>query len=276
MTALPFYEVDVFTTGPFSGNPLGVVLDADELSDEQMQSIANWTNFSETTFILKPQHPEADYRVRIFTPINELPFAGHPTLGTAHIWKQAGGVPRQDGVIRQECAAGLIEIRAGEQLSFATPPLLKEGPLAEADVQKIADFLGIRREEILAHTWGDNGPGWCIVQLESARAVQELAPSGRAPLKIGVVGFHTDFQEAGEGPAYEVRAFFDTFEDPVTGSLNGSVAQWMRARNLVPATYTATQGSALGRDGVVHLHDDGQEIWVGGEVRTCVRGELEV
>lgn len=272
MSSLPYFEVDVFSTGPFTGNPLGVVASANGLTTEQMQAIASWTNFSETTFLLQPRNPEADYRVRIFTPASELPFAGHPTLGSAHVWRQLGGIPRNEGVIQQECAAGLVEIRAGQSdYAFATPPLIKEGPLNEVELDQVAEFLGITKNEILAHSWGDNGPGWSMVQLESAEKVRALCPVGSAPLKIGVAGMF----EQGEH-AYEVRAFTGVSEDPVTGSLNGALAQWMRARNLVPAVYTASQGTARGRAGVIRIQDDAGQLWVGGDVRVCVRGELEV
>lgn len=275
MATLPFFEVDVFATGPFTGNPLAVVANADDLSDEQMQRIANWTNFSETTFLLKPTDPKADYRVRIFTPVCEFPFAGHPTLGTAKVWQELGGTPQNEGTIIQECGVGLVTLTIGEVNAFATPPLLKDGELSAAELKTACDFLGISTGDVLSSSWGDNGPGWAILQLADADAVKALKPTGAAPFSLGVVGMH-GAPCGNPDPAYEVRAFFNTFEDPVTGSLNGSVAQWMRSRLLVPSAYTATQGSQMGRDGVVHIQDDGTDIWVGGDVQVRVRGEISL
>ncbi len=272
-----FLQVDVFTEVPFRGNPVAVVIDGDGLSAEQMQRFANWTNLSETTFVLPPTAPDADYRVRIFTPANELPFAGHPTLGTCHAWRSSGGRPQRDDVIVQECAAGLITIQtSGDRLAFAAPPLVRSGPVDEAFVERIATVLRIDRADILAAEWADNGPGWVAVMLESADAVLALRPD---PIEfdLGVVGAYPP----GSPHAIEVRAFFPkvgaTAEDPVTGSLNASLAQWLLGSGRLSAPYIASQGAALGRNGRVHIsRDDDGTIWVGGGTVTCVLGEVEL
>lgn len=274
MTTLPFHEIDVFSTGPFTGNPLAVVADADGLGAEQMARIAAWTNFSETTFLLRPTRPGADYRVRIFTPHGELPFAGHPTLGTARAWLDLGHEPARGAEIVQECEAGLVPVRReGDLLSFATPPLLREGPLSAAEVEEVAALLGLAADDVVAAAWGDNGPGWRILQLRDADAVRRAAVSSHDHgLKFGLVGLEPEGAET----AYEVRAFAIGREDPVTGSLNGSIAQWLRGRGLVPARYTAAQGGQVGRAGRVEIHDDGREVWVGGRATVRVRGEIRV
>lgn len=307
MTQRPFQQVDVFTTTPYRGNPLAVVLDGSGLDTATMQHFTNWTNLSECTFLLPPT-PEgaaagADYRVRIFCPGRELPFAGHPTLGSCHAWLRAGGVPRGEQVV-QECGVGLVKIRrdggvtagppqgdatplrgaatraAGEpggthRLAFAAPPLIKRGPLDEADVALIARGLGVAREDITAHAWCDNGPNWRGVMLRSAGQVLALRPDGAvlAGLDIGVVGPHP----AGADTAFEVRAFFPGHnglaEDPVTGSLNAALAQWLIGAGLAPERYVAAQGTALDRAGRVHIERaaDGT-IWVGGASVTCIEG----
>jgi PhzF family phenazine biosynthesis protein len=242
-----------------------------------MQRFANWTNLSETTFVVPPTTPDADYRVRIFTPVQELPFAGHPTLGTCHAWRTSGGVPQRDDTIVQECTAGLITIRtSGEALAFAAPPLVRSGPVDEALVERIASVLHIGRADILAAEWVDNGPGWVAVLLDSAEAVLALQP---APIDfdLGVVGPHP----AGSAYAIEVRAFFPkdgaTVEDPVTGSLNASLAQWLLGSGRLSSPYVAAQGTALGRAGRVHVsRDDDGTIWVGGGTITCVSGDVEL
>jgi PhzF family phenazine biosynthesis protein len=223
----PFRQVDVFTATPYTGNPVAVVLDAAGLSTEEMQRFANWTNLSETTFVLPPEDPGADYRVRIFTPSVELPFAGHPTLGTCHAWLADGGAPRQADAAVQECGAGLVTVRtAPERLAFAAPPLLRSGPVEESLVERIASLLRIDRGEILDAQWADNGPGWVAVLLGSGDAVLAIRP-GRVDLSVGVVGPYPE----GAPAAFEVRAFFpkgeETVEDPVTGSLNASLAEWL-------------------------------------------------
>ena len=229
----------------------------------------------------------ADYRVRIFCPGRELPFAGHPTLGTCHAWLQAGGQPRATGRIVQECGVGLVTLRRdGEQLAFAAPPLVKSGPLAEDDVQLIACGLGVARDDIVAHAWCDNGPNWRGVMLRSAEQVLGLRPDGAvlAGLDVGVVGPRGKVGVVGasdaEGIAFEVRAFFPgnngLAEDPVTGSLNAALAQWLIGAGLAPSRYVASQGTALGRAGRVHVQQDGPQIWVGGHSVTCVRGEVRL
>ncbi|WP_343592094.1 PhzF family phenazine biosynthesis protein [Paracidovorax wautersii] len=287
-----FKQVDVFTDQPYLGNPLAVVLDGTGLSTEEMQHFTNWTNLSEATFLLPPTDAGAaagaDYRVRIFCPGRELPFAGHPTLGSCHAWLEAGGQPRAPGSVVQECAAGLITLRQdGGRLAFAAPPLVKSGPLDEADVELIARGLGLQRSDILAHAWCDNGPRWRGVMLGSAERVLGLQPDAAvlAGLDIGVVGprgkvgvIAKQSVEAPEGAAFEVRAFFPgnsgMVEDPVTGSLNAALAQWLIAAHLAPPRYVAAQGTAMGRAGRVHVEQDGDTIWVGGSSVTCVDGQV--
>jgi PhzF family phenazine biosynthesis protein len=273
----PFKQVDVFTTTPYAGNPVAVVLDGAGLTTEEMQRFAHWTNLSETTFVLSPSAPGADYRVRIFTPVAELPFAGHPTLGTCHAWLEAAVEPRAAGVVVQECGAGLVGVRRTEDgLAFAAPPLLRSGPVEESLVQHIAAVLRIERAGILDAEWADNGPGWVAVLLASADAVLELRP-GFVDIDLGVVGPYPD----GSPEAFEVRAFFPkdgaTVEDPVTGSLNASLAQWLLRTGRAGAPYVASQGTALGRSGRVHVsRDPDGTIWVGGGTITCVAGEVEL
>jgi PhzF family phenazine biosynthesis protein len=274
----PFAQVDVFTTEPYRGNPVAVVLDASGLSDADMQQIANWTNLSETTFVLPPSASEADYRVRIFTPSVELPFAGHPTLGTCHAWLEIGGAPKDTGVVVQECAAGLVRIRRrADQLAFAAPPLLRSGPVDEADVERVARMLGIAREDIVDAQWADNGPGWVAVMLRDAEAVLALKPGDLEDMEIGVVGRHPEGSEA----AWELRAFMNfngaAVEDPVTGSLNASVAQWLLGAGYAEAPYVAAQGTVIGRRGGAHISQDQDgTIWVGGGTVTCVSGQVEL
>jgi PhzF family phenazine biosynthesis protein len=271
----PLAEVDVFTTTPYAGNPVAVVLDGAGLTTQQMQRFAAWTNLSETTFVLAPGAAGADYRVRIFTPVAELPFAGHPTLGTCHAWLEAGGAPAGDVVV-QECAAGVVPIRRTDAgLAFAAPPLLRAGPVEEPLVARIAGALGIARGEIVDAQWADNGPGWVAVLLADADAVLALGHPAFADLDIGVVGPHP----AGAQCAFEVRAFFpkhgSLVEDPVTGSLNASLAEWLLRTGRATAPYVAAQGTALGRRGRVHVsRDDDGTIWVGGGTVTCVTGEV--
>ena len=270
-----FAQVDVFGSGPCSGNPVAVVLDAEGMSSEEMQQFARWTNLSETTFVLPPSSPEADYRVRIFTPALELPFAGHPTLGTCHAWLEAGGEARDPGEVVQECGAGLVRICHGEdRLAFAAPPLVRSGPASGEEAARVAAALGLDATELLAVEWVDNGPGWIAALLESAERVLELEPSG-VDFDLGVVGFHPEGAEA----AIELRAFFPingvTGEDPVTGSLNASVAQWLLGSGRLSAPYIATQGSAIGRSGRIHIDRDADRtIWVGGRVEMIVSGHL--
>ncbi len=293
-----FAQVDVFSAVPFQGNPVAVIVDADGLDETQMARIANWTNLSETTFVLPPDDPGADYRLRIFTPHRELPFAGHPTLGSAAAWLDAGGAPKHEDRIVQECGAGLVDIRRSprrggqtqtidlsnqtdptvepsETLAFAAPDRLRSGPLDDVYVDQIATALGVDRSEILDHQWADNGPGWAAVRLASAEQVLALNPDFSAipDAKLGVLGAHPEAADH----EYEIRAFVPgvgVAEDPVTGSLNASVAQWLIGENLVPNRYTATQGTALGRSGVISITAEADEIWVGGATSICVRGTV--
>jgi PhzF family phenazine biosynthesis protein len=270
---LRFSQVDVFSAEPLLGNPVAVVHDADGVTDEQMAAFARWTNLSETTFLLSPTTPDADYRLRIWTPGGELPFAGHPTLGSAHAWLEAGGRPAADDAVVQECAAGLVRLRRGETLAFAAPPLTRSGPVDEADLVRIAGVLGVERSDLLDAAWIDNGPGWVGVMLGDAQAVLSLEPdyASFGDLKIGVVGPYA------EGPlAVEVRAFCPGYgmpEDPVTGSLNAGLGQWLAGGRL-PASYVAGQGTALGRRGRVHVVLEGQTVWVGGDTRTTITGTV--
>ncbi len=272
-----FRQVDVFTSTPYLGNPLAVVLGADGITSEQMQQFAHWTNLSETTFVLQPADDRADYRVRIFMPTGELPFAGHPTLGTCHAWLEAGGKPREPGRVVQECGAGLVTIRHDDGgLRFAAPPLLRSGPVDETLARHIAGILGIGRDEIVDLQWADNGPGWVAVLLASAEAVLAVKP-GLTDMDLGIAGPYPP----GAGAAFEVRAFFPkdgaTIEDPVTGSFNASLAQWLLATGRAKAPYLDQQGTALGRRGEVRISSDSDgTVWVGGSVLTCTSGTVDL
>jgi PhzF family phenazine biosynthesis protein len=312
----PFKQVDVFTATPYRGNPLAVVLDGEDITTTEMQDFTHWTNLSECTFLLPPT-PEgraagAHYRVRIFCPGRELPFAGHPTLGSCHAWLEAqsavgaarsatataageSGSPLPATIV-QECGAGLVRIRRdGTRLAFAAPPLLKSGPLCEEDVARIAAGLGIARADILHHAWCDNGPNWRGVLLRNAEQVLALKPDAGllGDMDLGVVGAwarsngaatemaanaHTTTATHGDAPAFEIRAFFPgnsgLTEDPVTGSLNAAVAQWLIGAGLAPARYVAAQGTVMGRAGRVHIERDAAGIWVGGDSVTCVDGTV--
>jgi PhzF family phenazine biosynthesis protein len=273
----PFSQVNVFSSDPLGGNPLAVVHSAEGLSEAQMAALARWTNLSETTFLLAPTDPGADYHVRIFTPARELLFAGHPTLGACHAWLAAGGKPRTPGLVVQQCGVGLVRVRCdGPRLEFAAPPLRRTGTLEPDVLAKIAKALALAPSDIVHHQWVDNGPGWCAVMLRSARQVLSLKPDWAAldPLKLGVVGP----QDAGHDAAFEVRAFIGGggYEDPVTGSLNASLAQWLFGAGLAKSAYVAAQGTALQRTGRVHLRQDGKEVWVGGDVVDVVRGEVNL
>jgi PhzF family phenazine biosynthesis protein len=270
-----FSQVNVFSADPLGGNPLAVVHAATGLSDARMAALARWTNLSETTFLLPPTQAGADYRVRIFTPARELPFAGHPTLGSCHAWLGAGGKPRTPGVVVQQCGAGLVRVRCdGPRLEFAAPPVRRTGPLEPDVLAKIATALALKPAEILHHQWVDNGPGWCAVMLGAARQVLALMPDWAAldPLNLGVAGPH----DAGHEAAFEVRAFIGGggYEDPVTGSLNASLAQWLIGAGLAQSPYVAAQGAALRRAGRVHLRKEGGDVWVGGDVVDVTQGEL--
>jgi PhzF family phenazine biosynthesis protein len=272
-----FVQVDVFGENPYRGNPLAVVVDADGLTATDMQTFAKWTNLSETTFLLPPTHDSADYRVRIFTPTGELPFAGHPTLGSAHAWLSNGGVPKNENVIVQECGVGLVTVRHDDKsLFFAAPPLLKSGAVDDALIREAAESLGINRDAIIDAAWIDNGPGWLGILLASAEEVLALKPKAMR-LTLGVAGAYSPQSRF----AYEVRAFFSsngiTLEDPVTGSLNASLAQWLIGSGRFSAPYLASQGNAIGHAGVVHIEvDDSNAVWVGGNVVTCISGEVDI
>jgi len=273
----PFRQVDVFTSTPYLGNPVAVVLDADGIDDAAMQRFAHWTNLSETTFLTPPSGPSADYGLRIFTPVRELPFAGHPTLGSCHAWLEAGGAPRDAGTIVQECSAGLIPLRRdGDSLAFAEPPLIRSGPIDAETLARVAEQLRIDAGAIVASQWADNGPGWVAVLLADAESVLAVRP-GPVELDIGLVGPHPP----GAPVAWEVRAFFpkdgSTSEDPVTGSLNASLAGWLIRSGRASAPYAARQGTALGRAGRVEVtRDAGGTIWTGGASVTCITGEVVI
>ena len=287
----PFKQVDVFTAAAYRGNPLAVVLDGDGLDDEAMQRFARWTNLSETTFLLPPTHPDADYRVRIFTPGGELPFAGHPTLGSCHAWLQAGSKPKQNDVVVQECGVGLVRIRRdGARLAFAAPPLKRSGP-SPALLAQVTAALGLQAQQVIASQLLDNGPAWLALLLESPQTVLGLRPDHAAlktlGLKVGVAAkYPAQVSATPASPSLEVRAFAAPIgieEDPVTGSLNASLAQWLMAEGHMPATYLAAQGTCLDRAGRVHIEQEashpagstGQRpLWVGGESVTCITGKV--
>ena len=274
MTRHPFTQVDVFTDQPLRGNPVAVVHDADDLDEAGMRAFARWTNLSETTFLLKSTDPAADYRLRIFTPGGELPFAGHPTLGSCHAWLERGGRPR-GAVVVQQCGVGLVRVRQEPKgLSFAAPPLIRSGPIEAAVLAQIARSLRIDPAEIRASNWVDNGPGWAAVMLSSRDQVLNLQPDFAAmgTLRLGVVA-----PWIGGEAQFEVRAFVPTLgvpEDPVTGSLNAGLAQWLIAAGLAPDAYVASQGTALGRSGRVQVARFEADIWVGGASVSCIHGEL--
>ncbi|MGX5669744.1 PhzF family phenazine biosynthesis protein [Kocuria rhizophila] len=274
----PFAQVDVFSAEPFLGNPVAVVLDGADLADEQMARFANWTNLSETTFVLPPTSPDADYRLRIFTPDRELPFAGHPTLGSARAWLAAGNTPRGD-VIVQECAAGLVRVHPSDDaaaLAFEAPPTLRSGDLSPDVLEPITTGLGLRSDQVVAHQWVDNGPGWAAVLLRSADEVLALEPAFAAlgAHKVGVLGPAPEDSEH----RFEVRAFVPGatgYEDPVTGSLNASLAQWLVRTGRAPKDYTARQGTRLGRRGLVRVSADATgAVRVGGQCTVCVSGSV--
>jgi PhzF family phenazine biosynthesis protein len=279
MRKVPFYQLDVFSSVPFKGNPLAVVADADGLDTEQMQGIANWTNLSETTFLSRPKDASADYHVRIFTPARELPFAGHPTLGSCHAWLALGHKPKGEAVV-QECGAGLVRIkRDGARLAFAAPPLRRSGEVDPDFQARIAASLGLGMQAIRAAQWVDNGPGWVAVLLGSRQELLALKhdpgllPDGQS---LGVVA-PWDPQRDGNEAQFEVRAFMSRGgEDPVTGSLNASLAQWLIGAGIARPRYMASQGTALGRAGRVHVAQEGDTIWIGGDVVQCVTGTIAI
>ncbi|MDQ0771351.1 PhzF family phenazine biosynthesis protein [Pseudarthrobacter defluvii] len=272
----PFHQVDVFASQPYRGNPLAVVLEAQGLDAAAMQRFANWTNLSETTFLLPPEDSRADYKVRIFTGSEEFPFAGHPTLGSAHAWLDAGGVPKAEGYVVQECAAGLVRVkRDGGRLAFAAPPMTRFGPV-EAPVRRhLAEALRVPATDVLDAAWLVNGPEWIGVLLGSAEQVLALKPdfAGMGDLKIGVIGPHAP----GAGSDFEVRTFLPgdaVTEDPVTGSFNAGAARWLMGSGRAPEQYLATQGTVLGRAGRIHVSAEDGEIWVGGDSTTCISGAV--
>ncbi|MBL8328527.1 MAG: PhzF family phenazine biosynthesis protein [Rubrivivax sp.] len=272
-----FHQLDVFSAQALMGNPLAVVHNAQGLDDAQLQRLARWTNLSETAFLMPPADPQADYRVRIFTPGGELPFAGHPTLGSCAAWLAAGGRPREAERIIQECGIGLVTLRRqGERLAFRAPPLRESGPVDEATGQRIAVALRVSPPQLLDLRWLVNGPRWIGVLMRSREEVLALQPDWAAmgELALGVAA-PTGLAE----PAFEVRAFVPSMgvpEDPVTGSLQAGLAQWLIGEALAPPRYVAAQGTALGRAGRVHVERDGADIWIGGDVRLCIRGELQL
>lgn len=277
---LPFLQLDVFATTEYSGNPLAVVLGAEGLDTGRMRAISSWTNLSECTFVLPPTDPGADYRVRIFSGRTELPFAGHPTLGTAAAWLHSGGVPRVDGTIVQQCGIGLVEVtHSGDRFAFAAPQTLREGPASSEDVVRAAGILGLSSSDIVEARWVDNGPGWLGILLDGPQTVASLRPVGVADqaCSIGVI--------APTGPhdadAFVVRTFFSEtdgplVEDPVTGSFNASAAQWMISSGRARAPYTARQGEQLGRAGRVFLTESDGALWVGGTARVTIEGTIVV
>ena len=277
MPTLPISQVNVFSSESLKGNPVAVVHAAEDLDEEQMSSLARWTNLSETTFLLPPVDFNADYKLRIFSPGGELPFAGHPTLGSCHAWLSNGGKPKNSESILQECNVGLIKINKHiSLLEFAAPPLVRTGLLDNATLNKIIKALSISPSDVIQHQWVDNGPGWCAVMLVSAEQVLDIKPdwSELAPLNLGIVGPHSVDQEE----AFEIRSFVGSggYEDPVTGSLNASLAQWLVGANLTKTPYVAAQGTNLQRKGRIHIRQANGNIWVGGHVVEVIRGEISV
>lgn len=275
-----FKQVDVFTDTIGLGNPVAVVLDGDGLTDDEMAQFARWTNLSETTFVCTPSDPDADYHVRIFTPTEELPFAGHPTVGTCHAWLEAGGEPKRPGIIVQQCGVGLVTLRRdGNQLAFATPPLIRSGPPDDADLQRAITALGLAEDEVLDSAWIDNGPGWLGIRIADPDRLAELSADLDSRFKIGVVAVYPGGETGSVDPAIKVRAFFwagGSREDPVTGSLNGSIAQWLLGDGTLQAPYVSSQGREMQRDGRVSVTEADGEIWIGGSAVTGVDGHVHL
>jgi PhzF family phenazine biosynthesis protein len=274
-----FAQVDVFSATPYLGNPVAVILDGADLTGEEMHRVARWTNLSETTFILPAETAEADYRLRIFTLGGELPFAGHPTLGSARAWLDNGGIPRHSGQIVQECAAGLVSVRHDrDTLSFAAPPRIRDGALDEQYLSQIVAAFGIKRDRVLAHQWVDNGPGWAVVQLPTAREVLALEPdlSLIPTAMVGAIGAHPD----GSEHAFEMRTFAPGAgvpEDPACGSMSASVGQWLTAAGAAPSAYRVSQGSRLGRAATIEITTDTDgTVWAGGAATSCIRGTITI
>jgi PhzF family phenazine biosynthesis protein len=274
-----FKQVDVFSGTPYRGNPLAVVLDGTGLSDEQMQHFARWANLSETTFLLPPQDSAADYRVRIFTPGGELNFAGHPTLGSCHAWLEAGGKARGGEFIVQDCKVGPVRIRRdGSRLAFEAPPL-KRGAPSPAVLAQVAAALGLNAGQVITAQTLDNGVAWLALLLDSPQTVLALTPNHLQLKQLGhKVGVTAAYPDGAAGPQLEVRAFaaaIGVLEDPVTGSLNASMAQWLIADGHMPARYLAAQGACLDRAGRVHVERDAAgQVWIGGESVTCIAGSV--
>ncbi|WP_320196366.1 PhzF family phenazine biosynthesis protein [Agrobacterium rosae] len=269
-----FQQVDVFSSEPLKGNPLAVVCDTDGLSDAQMATFANWTNLSETTFLLKPTSADADYRVRIFTPHGELPFAGHPTLGTCHVWLSSQGKTDKAEVV-QECEAGLVRVKVSDgKLAFAAPPLRKSGPVDADTLQKVIAGLGLAKDAVVDANWTDNGPGWVSLLLRSRKDVLNIKPNYPVlgGFKVGVAA-PCGADDAIEAD-FELRAFADGYEDPVTGSLNAGIAQWLIGQGIAPHSYVASQGTVLGRAGRVSVDKIGDDIWIGGAVTVLIEGNV--
>ena len=310
MKTRPFKQVDVFTAPPYFGNPLAVVLDGSDLTTEEMQRFAQWTNLSETTFVLPPTSAAkgagADYRVRIFTPGGELPFAGHPTLGTCHAWLQAGGRQQAREFVTQESQIGLVKIRReGDCLAFGAPPLKRSAP-SPTVLAQVAAALGLKAHQIVAAQLLDNGPVWLGLLLDSQNTVLQIQPNHveikNLGQKIGVVSvdqlqsstpliarsnreakaFNSSEkkEQVDDAPTLEVRAFAASIginEDPVTGSLNASLAQWLIADGQAPARYVAAQGTCMGRAGRVFIEQDAAgQVWVGGQSVTCIDGTVSL
>ncbi|WP_422934884.1 PhzF family phenazine biosynthesis protein [Sinomonas sp. P47F7] len=278
-----FSQVDVFTSEFLRGNPVAVVHDAGAVADQDMAAFARWTNLSETTFLLPPTRPGADYRLRIFTPGGEIPFAGHPTLGSARAWLDAGGVPATAGRLVQECGVGLVTIADdGGRLAFAAPPLRRSGPVDASDLAAVVGSLRLGADDVVDAAWVDNGPGWVGVLLRDAADVLALEPDYTAmgDYLVGVVGPYPEGSDARlAGVHFEVRGFapsLDVPEDPVTGSLSAGLAQWLIGSGRAPSSYIAQQGTALGRRGLIRLAAEGTEVWVGGDTVVGIRGTVEL
>ena len=282
MQPRPYIEVDVFGTQPYLGNPLAVVADARGLDPPQMQRFARWTNVSETTFLMPPTHPEADYQVRIFTPNRELPFAGHPTLGSCHAWLGQGGKPRMATQIVQQCALGLVRLRSdGKRLAFCAPPM-RAAPIDDGALTPVLGALGLSRQAVRKAQWLDNGPLWLGLLVDGAQTVLSLQPDHAALQPLGLVGVIGPREVdkaigATDSGDFEVRAFASAAgvpEDPVTGSLNAALAQWLIGEGRAPARYLVAQGTRLGRAGRVHVAAADGQNWIGGECVTCVDGTV--
>jgi PhzF family phenazine biosynthesis protein len=270
-----FTQVDVFTDRLTLGNPVAVVHDADDLTAQEMADFARWTNLSETTFLCTPTDERADYQVRIFTTRVELPFAGHPTLGSAHAWLEAGGIARDLECVIQQCGAGLVPIRRdGTRLAFAAPPLIRGGEVSAEDLTEIVAFLDIGRDMVVDAQWADNGPGWVALLLADAEAVLALHPKAAVADRFSAVGVIGPYQSRSEVD-FEVRAFTPLegqVEDPVTGSLNAALGQWLIGTQRAPSSYVAAQGTAIGRRGRVRVSQVDGQVWVGGDTVTGVTG----